>query len=232
MAIADVVEMAELPESVYVRSDVDRILVRSGFSGAVAAALGESLRHCFQSERFGSWFARTRLKTDLVRARLTAASAEHFLRAIEPCVVNRLRPPPRVPIVYTPSPGRVVMCDFSYLSRPEMQKERRAVVISSRRRVNYGRCTLVPVTASRARDDNPYYHEFAAGSYRFFHPSKPVWAVCDHVYTVSLKRLAKVMIDNMPILPALSQEDLRAIRRLVGAALGTVLTERGGDATS
>lgn len=191
-----------------------------GFDESIADVLVELLRNCFVSQRYSTHFSWVRLKASLVRAGLGAPKADALLHAIHPAIVTPQNSEVRVPVKYCPAPGRIVMCDFRFLSKPEMQKERRAIVLSKRVDAEPGRCTVVPVSMSPARGDNSFYYEFAPGLYQCFHKSNPVWAVCDHIYTVSLARMWKVNVQHRPCMPALSEEDLKAIRTLVGTALG------------
>ena len=101
-----------------------------------------------------------------------------------------------------------------------MQKQRRAIVISPRGKTDYGRCTVVPVSKKPSIDGGAFYFEFPPGRYPFFHGEDPVWAVCDHVYVVSIARLWQVNVARKPTLPAITDDELRSIRVLVGTALG------------
>ena len=186
----------------------------------MAEALRDALRNCFPSERFKVHFARITLKAALVRAGMTPRQADVLLAAIESAVVTPHNAEIRRPVKHPPGPGRVVMCNFNYLTTPEMQKERRAIVVSSRSSSSAGRCSVVPVSMSAPRNVNPHYYEFPAGAYRFFHSERPVWAVCDHVYTVSLERLWWINVNRKPILPAISDADLLSIRTLIGTIFG------------
>jgi uncharacterized protein YifN (PemK superfamily) len=112
------------------------------------------------------------------------------------------------------------MCDFGYLMPPEMQKERRTIVVSTRSGSGRQRCAIIPVSMTPSRIQNRHHLEFQAGRYPFFHPQNPVWAVCDHVYTVALERLWQVNIDRRPHIPHIGDDDLREVRNRIGMALG------------
>jgi uncharacterized protein YifN (PemK superfamily) len=219
MAVGSVVELARQPEAQFRREQILDQLHDAGFSEAAGHAFCSVLRNCFVSEKVATWFNRSGLKTRLVRAGVQAPFADALLDDIKPCVVTRHTPEVRKPIAHVPGPGKVVMCDFTFLTKPEMQKERRAVVVSSRSAHMQGRCLVVPVSKSLPKSADAPYHEFAPGSYPFFHPTEPVWAVCDHVYTVSLTRLWMINLRHRPQLPAVSGDDLRAIRALLGTIL-------------
>lgn len=218
-AIGDVLESARRLGARYERERVIDRLFDGGLEELAAEALCNTLRHCFSSEK-SIFFDRVKLKTELVRAGIKAPKAEAFLDALDECVVTSRRQEVRRPIMYAPGPGKVVMCDFRFLSKPEMQKERRAVVISARSTEAVGRCIVVPVSMSPPRRENPAYDQFPLGKYACFHRSEPVWAVCDHVYTLSLNRLWHININHRPTLPSICPEDLTKIRGLVGTILG------------
>jgi uncharacterized protein YifN (PemK superfamily) len=120
------------------------------------------------------------------------------------------------------------MCDFRFLRKPEMQKERRAIVISPRS-MNRQRCVVVQVSMLRPEGLVPaHYHEFAPGTYRFFHRSNPVWALCDHLYTVSLERLWFVNDErNRRLNAELRTADLQAVQEKVQVGLGLTQQFRG-----
>jgi uncharacterized protein YifN (PemK superfamily) len=223
MAVGAIVELSRHSGAEFRVEQVLDQLCDGGFAEDAADAFCYALRNCFASEKVAIWFNRSGLKMRLVRAGVQAPYADAFLDELAPCVVTRRTAEVRRPVAHVPAPGKVVMCDFTFLTRPEMQKERRAIVVSSRSAHMAGRCLVVPVSKSPPRAENAPYHEFPAGSYPFFHPDEPVWAVCDHVYTVSLARLWWINVRHRPVLPSLSAEDLAGIRRLLGTIFG------GGD---
>jgi uncharacterized protein YifN (PemK superfamily) len=233
LVAAEVVELSRTYPSLYDQEEITNKLFDGGFADSQADALAAGLRYCFLSERFRASYQRTAIKTSIVRSGITAILAEVFLEAVDPCIVTARGAQVRRPIEHAPGAGHVVMCDFTFLRKPEMQKERRAIVISSRTSASVGRCTVVPVSMSEPREDNPYYHLFEPGTYPFFHSENPVWAVCDHVYTVSLTRLWQVNVAGKPRIPKLSENDLSSVRRIVGTMLGNhMLTAPESDATS
>jgi uncharacterized protein YifN (PemK superfamily) len=220
MAIAQIVEASKIAPFEYKPEQIVDDLCENGVREEMAEALRDAMQNCFFSERFKIHFARGARKASLVRAGMTARQAEVFLAALEPSVVTPHYAEIRRPIKHVPGPGHVVMCNFNYLIQPEMQKERRAIVVSSRSSASVGRCTVVPVSMSAPHNPNPHYHEFRPGAYPFFHSDHPVWAVCDHVYTVSIARLWMVNVNRRPQLPQISEADLRAIRTLLGTIFG------------
>ena len=77
---------------------------------------------------------------------------------------------------------------------------------------------VVPVSKDSSNDGHALHHRFEPGSYPFFHAHDPVWAVCDHVYTVSLDRLWQINLHRRPVLPPISSADLGAIKTLLGTS--------------
>jgi uncharacterized protein YifN (PemK superfamily) len=220
LSVASVIESAKIEDDVFDREAILDGLFDAGFTEPQAEALTDALRNCFYSQRFSTWFNTVALKTALVRAKITPAAAEQFLQSLDPAIVTARTAEPRIRIQHPPPAGRVVMCDFSFLRKPEMQKVRRAIVVA-RSPHSPGRCVVVPVSMTASRIPHPQHYEFAPRSYPFFHREEPVWATCDHVYTVALDRLWLVNIGRQPQPRAsISADDLLAIRQLLGTFLG------------
>ncbi len=220
LAIANAVASARGALGNYEEAVTVDLLCDAGCAEEIAEMVARALACCFPSERCKRSFKRSKLKFDMVRAGLPAACADTLLAALEPCVVTGRDDEVRAMIQYVPAPGRVVMCDFTFLRKPEMQKERRAIVVSKRFEAVRGRCKVVPVSKAQSNAGHPLHHEFLPGSYPFFHANEPVWAVCDHVYTVGLGRLWQVNIAHKPYISGISEADLAAIRVLLGTSLG------------
>ena len=221
MCIAEEVERARSEPAVYDREKIIDRLCDGGFAEDLSESLCAVLRNCYLAQRFSAHFKPTPLKTNLVRSKMTAATADALLAAIDSCVVSPRTFERRQPVIHQPSPGRVVMCDFTFLRKPEMQKERRAIVVSARSSNATGRCTVVPVSKLMAAIPNPAHYRFSPAAYPFFHKSEPVWAICDHIYTVSLERLWMVNISHRPApSAAISAQHLADIRALLGTTLG------------
>ena len=126
------------------------------------------------------------------------------------------------PLTTYPPAGMVIMCDFHGLIAPEMVKERRVIVISPKDYNRRGRATVVPVSMSEPRTILDHHHKFDPGAYAFFHPTNPVWAICDMVYSLSFSRMSLVYFDGQPQKAMISYDDLIAIRRLVAVTLGMI----------
>ena len=218
IAVAMVTSSAQEPPGIYIFDDVVGVLCDGGFAEPLAEAVARTMAACFPSERFRMSFGRSAQKVALVRSGMAAGCAEALLNAIDPCIRCGRDQEIRAPIQHTPSQGRVVMCDFRFLRKPEMQKERRAIVVSKHKAI--GRCVVVPVSKDPSNAGHPLHYEFQAGAYPFFHQADPVWAVCDHLYTVSLERLWQVNVNRRPTMPALSEAHLEAIKALIGTGVG------------
>jgi uncharacterized protein YifN (PemK superfamily) len=217
MCIANVVEHSKSEQCVFDREKIIDDLCDAGIAELLSDALAEVLRNCFLSQRFATYFNVSKLKVQLVRASCPAVKADQFLAAIQPSISTLMTAEIRLPVKFVPGPGRIVMCDFTHLKKPEMQKERRAIVVSTKAASGHGRCTVVPVSKLPSKEPNPHHFEFAGGTYPFFHRTEPVWAVCDHIYTVSLERLWAVNIGLKPQPNArISDEHLKAVRASVG----------------
>jgi uncharacterized protein YifN (PemK superfamily) len=217
--IAKLVACAREINSVYAAGDVSQSLKSHGFAAIAAIQVASALSHCFDSARLGAAFRPNDLKFRMVRAGVRVPDAEAILAAIEPCVISAKGWEVRASLEFPPSAGKVVMCDFTFLQKPEMQKVRRAIVIARTASSN-GRTTVVPVSKTRSIVISPYHHKFEPRAYPFFHQTDPVWAVCDHIYTVSLARVWKVNVENKPVFPNISAEDLAAIREKTATAIG------------
>jgi uncharacterized protein YifN (PemK superfamily) len=218
MCMANVVERAKGEQSAFDQEKIIDDLCDVGVEEQMAEVLAQALRNCFLSQRFATYFNVPGLKLRLVRSGMPASKADDFLTALGPSISTLMTAEIRLPVKFVPGPGRVVMCDFTHLKKPEMQKERRAIVVSTKSASGSGRCTVVPVSKLPSKEPNPHHFEFAGGSYPFFHTTAPVWAVCDHVYTVSLERLWAVNVGLKPQPNArISDQHLAEVRKLVGS---------------
>lgn len=220
LAVGNIVATARGPTGFYNEEVVVNLLCDAGFTEEQGEAVARALACCFPSERFKRSFTAAALKFNMVRSGISAACADAVLDAIDPCITTGRDAEVRAPIPHVPGPGRVVMCDFTFLAKPEMQKQRRAIVVSKRFSSIKGRCKVVPVSKDPSNGGHPLHHEFAPGAYPFFHQTEPVWAVCDHVYTVGLGRLWQVNVNRKPQLPPISDADLEAIRGMLGTSFG------------
>jgi uncharacterized protein YifN (PemK superfamily) len=220
VGIASIIEDARGNDLVFHREHLADRLFDAGIADDASIAIVDVLQNCFLSEQHKCWFNRVRLKAALVRSKIPAKAAEEFLNAVDACILTRRTAELRIPIKYHPKSGQVIMCDFCFLTKPEMQKERRAIVISTPHNHDAGKCTVIPVSKSRPRSEALPSVEFIPGSYSFFHRTESVWAVCDHVYTLSYSRMWKINDNRKPVLPSISTEDLVKIRLAVAKEMG------------
>ena len=133
-------------------------------------------------------------------------------------------------INFVPGRGLILICDYD-LARvhPEMNKSRRVVVVSPRsynRRhgEGFGRCVVVPFTATEPKVANPALVSISAGRYQSL--PRNSWAVCDAVMAVSHARLRRVWTGpgralNEFLLP----QDLRQIEAALRHSMGLVEIE-------
>jgi mRNA interferase MazF len=127
-----------------------------------------------------------------------------------------------LPLTFHPSPGAIVICDFSTGFRPpEMVKVRPVVVISPRRR-SAQLVTIVPLSSTPPLPAEPWHYRLPLGAYP---PARgAIWAKCDMVQTVGLARLdrVKAKIQGQRVYQAfqLGDAELAAILAGVKAALG------------
>lgn len=207
------------------------------FSVAQAEILADILSHCYWGMRFCQKGMRFRqkfnpkaLKTALVRAKMPNLRAEAVLGAVDPFIRTARNNEVLKPVQFAPGGGQVFMCDFSFLRKPEMQKQRRAIILSPKSMNQSGRCTVVPVSMTPPRNE-ALHHRFEPAAYDFFHKENPVWAVCDHIYTFSWDRLWFLTVSGKPQTRKLEQDDYLAVQKKVAAALqfGFLQSAPSGD---
>ena len=129
-------------------------------------------------------------------------------------------------LTFRPRPGTLLMCDFNTgFKPPEMTKRRPVVVISPRRRRLMSKlCTVVPLSTAVPNPVEPFHHRMNPRSVPVELGTQESWAKCDMLYTVSMERLDRVLVNRdgrrVFIAPRVLNEDLDAIRRGVTSALG------------
>jgi len=118
-------------------------------------------------------------------------------------------------IPFVPPRGRILICDFDMARvHPEIDKERRVVVISPRsynhRHGNGpGRCLVIPFSATEPHEITPAHVPFADDIYKCL--SEPTWALCDLVTSVSHTRLNNVQIGGVNQFEDVSPQDMARI---------------------
>jgi mRNA interferase MazF len=126
-----------------------------------------------------------------------------------------------MPIPFTPTPGMVLMCDFSSGSvPPEINKVRHVVVISPRRRRHTGSCTVVPFSTVAPNPVEPFHVRIPANTYGFLKKDTDVWVKGDLVAHVSFQRLDRVLENGRFTSPSLTNDDFAAIQIAVWEGLG------------
>jgi uncharacterized protein YifN (PemK superfamily) len=227
--IAEILEDSLDKDLAFDRDAVGQRLSGAGLSpDSKVEALESLLRNCFWSERFSTSFSAVGQKTDLVRAGIAAGYAERIVSAIDGFVVVPKTREIWVPILHPLGSGHVVMCDFTHLRKPEMLKQRRAIVVSPRSQNLHRRCVVVPVSKTPPDHRTTFHHEFPAGRYPFFSSRSAVWAICDHVYTVAYERLWFVNVQHRPDRQArLSSADLDQVLHNLSSALALTIDKKG-----
>lgn len=131
---------------------------------------------------------------------------------------------PFMGIPFVPQRGHILICDFDHgRIVPELDKERRVVVISPRsynRRhgVGPGRCLVVPFSATAPIELTPAYVPFDDFTYESL--SIITWAVCESVRSVSHERLNRVRVGGQNLNEIMSQADLTRLEVGLRHALG------------
>jgi mRNA interferase MazF len=131
--------------------------------------------------------------------------------------------PPQVKdsgLAFHPHAGTYLMCDFHGCIEPEINK-RRPVIVVTRVQFRSGLCMVVPTSTTEPKHLQPYHVRLS----RNYHPNEsddlPVWAKCDLITNVSLARLDRFRLPGRRYeTPRITDDDLRAVRAGVVAALG------------
>jgi mRNA interferase MazF len=96
-----------------------------------------------------------------------------------------------MPLLYHPKVGEILLCNYDTgFIEPEMVKRRPVVIVSPRLRKRSGLVSVIPLSTTKP-DDLMEFHveiELAKSLPRPFE-SRVMWAKCDMISTVSLKRL-------------------------------------------
>lgn len=130
-----------------------------------------------------------------------------------------------MPINFVPERGRILICDYD-LARipPEMEKQRRVVVISPRTyNVRHGalagRCIVVPFSATDpGKFITPADVPFRAGAY--WSLTIKTWAICSAVMSVSHDRLDRVYANGRHQNELLSAADIVRVEEGLRRAMG------------
>jgi len=119
--------------------------------------------------------------------------------------------------------GDVLRCDFHGLIVPEMVKVRDVVVVAPHHQ-NRQLVTIIPLSTTAPETVQPYHYKLPKNPRPGKLPTKPVWAKCDMLYTLSTDRLSmyyeRTRRGGRRLLSLqLPAGDFDAIRRCVAFAL-------------
>lgn len=118
----------------------------------------------------------------------------------------------------TPRVGQCFWVDFPHDAyAPEFVREHPGVVVRAAQKLDHDTCIIVPLTTSEQKAA-PHNHRLSRNP----NPkdNRPVWAVCDHLYTVNLGRLRAIKNKTgQPTYPKVLQADLEAIFAAIRVAL-------------
>lgn len=93
-------------------------------------------------------------------------------------------------IVFHPSAGTLLVCDFTGMVEPEMVKSRPVVVVSPRLRHRTGLCTVVPLSTTPPNDVMAWHCKLILETPLSAKWNKTeIWAKCDMLYTMRFERL-------------------------------------------
>lgn len=121
---------------------------------------------------------------------------------------------------FYPKTGYVLICDFTGYVFPEMIKVRPVVIISPSHLRRPGLVSVIPLSTSTPDPIEPYHYKLMGNPVPGSDATE-VWAKCDMVATVSIKRLDRVKVERGRYdRGAVSMEQVRAMRRCAALSLG------------
>jgi uncharacterized protein YifN (PemK superfamily) len=114
----------------------------------------------------------------------------------------------------------VLICDFAGFKAPEMVKARPVVIVSPNHLVRPGLVTVVPLSTTPPQPIQPYHHRLK-GSPIPGNAVDEVWAKCDMICTVSVRRIDRVKVDRGKyVVGHISMEQVNAIRVAAASSFG------------
>ena len=120
-----------------------------------------------------------------------------------------------------PHAGQVLICDFRGNIEPEINKRRPVVVVTPRLPHRSHLCMVVPLSTAAPDYPQPFHVRLSANPHPNEPDDLPVWAKCDLITNVSLKRLDRFRVGQRRYYtPQISDDDLLAVRKGVLGALG------------
>lgn len=135
--------------------------------------------------------------------------------------VPRLR---AMALTFFPKAGTVLVCDFRGYEPPEIVSIRPVIVISPNHLRRPGLCTVVPLSTTAPDPIRPYHCRIDMDPLG----GRPaaVWAKCDLVATVSLRRLDRVRVGpGRYRTGSIPPDTLRRIRIAAAISFGVDLDE-------
>lgn len=126
---------------------------------------------------------------------------------------------------FHPSPGDILICDYSTgFKPPEMVKRRLCIVISPKLKRRDNLASVVPLSETAPEPPEAWHHKVELVSQSW--GDGPRWAACDMIATVCYSRLSRPHfrhpVTNTRLFERLflSADDLAAVRSKVAVALG------------
>jgi uncharacterized protein YifN (PemK superfamily) len=121
----------------------------------------------------------------------------------------------------TPRVGQVFWVDFPSDSyAPEFEKEHPGIIIRAPQSMS-GTCIVVPMT-HRSAENNPHAHKLIKNPNS--NDFEDAWAICDHLYTVSLGRLRRFEYRGFPRDLWIDEQDKQEIFTKIQRVLHVVFT--------
>lgn len=126
---------------------------------------------------------------------------------------------------FHPSPGDILICDYTTGFRPpEMVKRRLCIVVSPKLKRRHNLVSVVPLSETEPQPVEAWHHQVALVSRSW--GDGPRWAACDMIATVAYERLSRPHyrhpVTNSRLFErlSLSATDLAEVRARVTLALG------------
>jgi uncharacterized protein YifN (PemK superfamily) len=126
---------------------------------------------------------------------------------------------------FHPSPGDILICDYTTgFKPPEMVKRRLCVVVSPKLKRRNDLTTVVPMSQTQPQPEQEWHHPIDLVSRSWGHGRR--WIACDMLATVAYDRLARPHyrheVTGIRLFErlALPEADLDAVRRAIMIALG------------
>jgi mRNA interferase MazF len=132
-----------------------------------------------------------------------------------------------MPLPFFPRAGQILMCDFKGFVEPEMVKTRPVVVVSPRLPYRSEIVAIVPISTTAPKHDLPFCYRLSKN----YHPEEaddlPCWAKADMLLNKGAYRLSGFKVGRRKWeFPALSSNDLAAVRHAILCGLGLDRIER------